>query len=91
MCLAIPGRIVEFLAGEDEQLALVDVVGVRRKVNIGLLLDERLELGDFVLIHVGFALSKIDSGEAAAVLTTLEQMGQAFEDELRAVAESGPE
>jgi hydrogenase expression/formation protein HypC len=88
VCLAIPGRIVEFLPGNSDQLALVDVVGVARKVNIGLMTDVQLEVGDYVLIHVGFAMSKIDEREAAEALSMLEMMGQTFADELQAVAES---
>ncbi len=91
MCLAIPGRIVEFLPGNNDQLALVDVVGVKRKINIGLMEDVILEVGDYVLIHVGFAMSKIDENEAAEALSMLEMMGQSFDDELRAVAESSIE
>ena len=60
MCLAIPGQVVEFLPGNDDQLALVDVVGVKRKINIGLMDDVALEVGDYVLIHVGFAMSKVN-------------------------------
>lgn len=91
MCLAIPGQIVEFLPGQGDQLALVDVVGVKRKINIGLLDDASLRAGDYVLIHVGFAMSKIDEREAAEALSMLEMMGQAFTDELQAVAESSIE
>jgi hydrogenase expression/formation protein HypC len=91
VCLAIPGRIVEFLPGNHDQLALVDVVGVKRKINIGLLEDEGLRVGDYILIHVGFAMSKIDENEAAEALSMLEMMGQSFEDELQAVAESSLE
>ena len=91
MCLAIPGQVVEFLPGNDDQLALVDVVGVKRKINIGLLEDVPLEVGDCVLIHVGFAMSKVDEKEAAEALSMLEMMGQAFTDELQAVAESSIE
>ncbi|MDX6205301.1 MAG: hydrogenase expression/formation protein HypC [Frankiales bacterium] len=76
MCLAIPGQIVEFLPGNDDQLALVDVVGVRRKINIGLMEGTRLDVGDYVLIHVGFAMSKVDENEAAQALSMLEMMGQ---------------
>jgi hydrogenase expression/formation protein HypC len=88
MCLAIPGEVVELLPGNDDQLALVDVVGVKRRINIGLLDGERLTPGDWVLIHVGFAMSKVDEQEAAEALRMLELMGQAFTDELQAVAES---
>ena len=88
MCLAIPGEVVELLPGTDDQLALVDVVGVKRRINVGLLEDEPLVPGDWVLIHVGFAMSKVDEREAAEALRMLELMGQAFADELQAVSES---
>ena len=83
MCLAIPGQIEEIL--DDElQLAKANVSGVRRTINIGLLGDEedRAEVGDWVLIHVGFAMSKIDETEAAMQLKALEQIGEAYEQEL---------
>ncbi len=91
MCLAIPGRVVELLPGNGDQLALVDVVGVKRKINIGLLEGVPLQVGDHVLIHVGFAMSKVDEREAAEALAMLELMGQAFTDELQAVSESSIE
>jgi len=87
MCLGIPGEVIEFLPDQPD-LARVDVSGVKRVINIGLLADERVEAGDWVLIHVGFALSKIDEAEAAAALEFLEGIGQAYEDELAALAES---
>jgi hydrogenase expression/formation protein HypC len=91
MCLAIPGQLVEFLPGYDGQLALVDVVGVKRKINIGLMEDVTLQVGDYVLIHVGFAMSKIDEREAAEALSMLEMMGSTFTEELQAVADSSIE
>ena len=91
MCLAIPGQIVEFLPGNNDQLALVDVVGVKRKINIGLMEDIDLKVGDFVLIHVGFAMSKVDEKEAAEALSMLEMMGETFTEELQAVAQSSIE
>ncbi|WP_372455600.1 HypC/HybG/HupF family hydrogenase formation chaperone [Sphaerisporangium fuscum] len=69
-------------------LAKVDVSGVRRAVNIGLLEGEELAPGDWILIHVGFALSKIDEVEARAALDFLESIGQAYEDEIAALRES---
>jgi len=87
MCLGIPGEVVEFLPDQAD-LARVSVSGVRRVINIGLLADEPLAPGDWVLIHVGFALSKIDEDEAASALAFLEGIGQAYEDELIALAES---
>jgi hydrogenase expression/formation protein HypC len=90
MCLAIPGEIVQMVAGSNDQLALVDVVGVKRKINIGLL-DDGVVPGEWVLIHVGFAMSKVDEKEAAEALSMLEMMGETFTEELQAVAESSIE
>ena len=87
MCLGIPGEIVELVADQPD-LAKVDVSGVRRMINIGLLADDPPKPGEWVLIHVGFALSKIDEDEAAAALEFLEGTGQAYEDELAALQES---
>jgi hydrogenase expression/formation protein HypC len=82
MCLGIPGRLVEML--DHEHLAKADVAGVGRVINIGLLEDEGLAIGDWVLIHVGFAMSKIDEDEAARALASLQLLGQAYDDELEA-------
>jgi hydrogenase expression/formation protein HypC len=81
MCLAIPGQLIEFV-DEPNRLAKVDVAGVRRTVNVGLLDADGggAQIGDWVLIHVGFALSKIDEEEAHATLALLRGMGQDFED-----------
>lgn len=87
MCLGIPGEVVE-LYPERNDLAKVDVSGVRRAINIGLLDEGEVQPGDWVLIHVGFALSKIDEEEAAAALAFLEGIGQAYDDELAALADS---
>ncbi|TDC57155.1 HypC/HybG/HupF family hydrogenase formation chaperone [Actinomadura sp. KC345] len=86
MCLAVPGEIVEIMP--DRPLAKVDVTGVRRAVNIGLLGGEPLAEGDWVLIHVGFAMSKIDEAEARATLRLLEGIGDAYDDEIDALRES---
>jgi hydrogenase expression/formation protein HypC len=79
VCLAIPGRLIEYV-DEPNRLAKVDVAGVLRNVNVALL-DEAAP-GDWVLIHVGFALSKVDEEEAEATLDLLRRMGEAFEQEL---------
>ena len=76
MCLAIPGRVITF-ADEDHHFASVEVSGVRRNVNIDLVRDEGLELGDWVLIHVGFAMNRISDAEAQETLNLLEMMGEA--------------
>lgn len=84
MCLGIPGQIVQ-LDGESD-LAEADVVGVRRRINVGLLDD--LDEGDWVLIHVGFAMDKIDEVEADRALQGLQMMGRDFDDEVDALKES---
>jgi hydrogenase expression/formation protein HypC len=87
MCLGIPGEIVEILHDRPD-LAMVDVSGVKRAINIGLLADDPPVPGDWILIHVGFALSKIDEEEAAAALAFLESIGQAYADEMAALSAS---
>ncbi len=84
MCLAIPGQVLE-LVDTGNRIARVDVAGVKRNVNVGLLdRDDSggAEPGDWVLIHVGFALSKVDEEEAHATLKLLQQMGDDYEQEL---------
>lgn len=82
MCLAIPGQVIEMIDPVNN-IAKVDVGGVRRNVNVGLLTEkEAVDLGDWVLIHVGFALSKVDEAEAAATLEVLRGLGEAFDDEI---------
>ncbi len=75
MCLAIPGKIIEIVDAEN-QIARVDVSGVKRNVNIGMLGKEDARVGDYVLIHVGFAMSKIDEKEAEETLRILREIGQ---------------
>lgn len=75
MCLAIPGKVVEIVDAENH-IAKVDVGGVRRNVNVGMLEDEGVQVGDYVLIHVGFAMSKIDEREAEETLRLLKEMGE---------------
>lgn len=88
MCLAIPGQICEFVDAE-RQLARVDIAGVRRTIHVGLLLPDGLEIGEWVLVHVGFALSKIDDDEAQRTLTFLQQLMQdELVDELEQIAQS---
>ncbi len=87
MCLGIPGQVKAFVDTND-QLARVDVSGVVRIINVGLLEDAGLDLGDWVLIHVGFAMSKIDEREAALALASLQLMGEAYDTELAAFESS---
>ena len=87
MCLGIPGEIIE-ISEDRPDLAKVSVSGVKRTINIGLLEDDPPVPGDWILIHVGFALSKIDEREAKASLEWLTGVGDAYTDELAALAES---
>ena len=81
MCLAIPGQLVEWV-DTKHHIAKAEVGGVRRNVNVALLVDEGIDIGDWVLIHVGFAMSKVDEEEANATREFLESLGEAYESEL---------
>ena len=87
MCLAIPGQILE-IVDEERRLATVDVAGVRRRINIGLLDADAVGVGDWVLIHVGFAISQDDEEEARATRDLLERMGADYEQELEGLKAS---
>ena len=80
MCLAIPGRIVEFEDGSRD-VARVDVAGVRRRINVSLLLPEGVALGDWVLVHVGFAIARVDEAQAEETLRFLKGLEE-FRPEL---------
>ncbi len=90
MCLGIPGQIVEIIDADTRQ-AKVDVAGVHRTVNIACIVDERHPpescVGDWVLVHVGFAMSRIDEAEARKTLELLEELGEA-QAELEAMRQS---
>jgi hydrogenase expression/formation protein HypC len=75
MCLAIPGKIVEIVDVEN-RIAKVEVGGVRRNINIGMLPENETHIGDYVLIHVGFAMSKVDEHEAEETLRVLKELGE---------------
>ncbi len=89
MCLGIPGQLVE-IVDLTEHRAIADVDGVRREVNIHLVEGEAggIKVGDWVLIHVGFAMSRIDEEEARSSLQFLEGMGQAYIDEVESLRSS---
>jgi hydrogenase expression/formation protein HypC len=87
MCLGIPGEVVT-LDVDRPGMATVTVGGARRQVNVMLIEEDGVEPGDWVLIHVGFALAKIDEEEAQLTLSHLEEMGQSYRDELQALSES---
>ena len=75
MCLAIPGKIVE-IVDETNHIAKVEVGGVKRNINIGMLDKEEARVGDYVLIHVGFAMSKVDEAQAEDTLRVLKEIGE---------------
>jgi len=77
MCLAIPGKIVE-IVDEENRIAKVEIGGVRRGVNIGMLDD--VGIGDYVLVHVGFAMSKVDEEQAHETLRLLQELGSYQEE-----------
>ncbi|MDJ0357711.1 MAG: HypC/HybG/HupF family hydrogenase formation chaperone [Actinomycetota bacterium] len=84
MCLGIPGQVIELLAGYGNQLALVDVAGVRRKINIGLLDEGPLEAGTWVIIHMGFALERVDAAGAEQAMGGLKLMGSGVDEDATA-------
>jgi hydrogenase expression/formation protein HypC len=80
MCLGIPGQVVRMLDGYNDQLALVDVVGEQRKVNVGMLPEETFAPGDWVIIHMGFVVEKTDKTGAEEAMAGLELMGRGSAD-----------
>jgi hydrogenase expression/formation protein HypC len=91
MCLGIPGQVVE-INDPSQHKAIAEVDGVRREINVGLVMGDvgGLNVGDWVLIHVGFAMSKIDEEEAARNLAWLKELGSVYDDEIDQFKESSP-
>jgi hydrogenase expression/formation protein HypC len=91
MCLGIPGQVVEIVNAEEHK-AIAEVDGVRREINVGLVMGDvgGLNVGDWVLIHVGFAMTKIDEEEAARNLAWLKELGSVYDDEIDQFRESTP-
>ena len=81
MCLGIPGRVVAMVEGYGNQLAVVDVLGAQRRINIGMLEDQELATGDWVVIHMGFAMERIDAAGVEKALAGLEMMGRPRDDD----------
>jgi hydrogenase expression/formation protein HypC len=82
MCLGIPGKILD-IVDDENSIAKVEVSGVRRNVSVALVRPEGIGPGDWVLIHVGFAMSKIDEAEAQETMKALNTMGDVYTDELK--------
>ncbi len=87
MCLGIPGQVAE-ITDPEAHLAKVDVNGIKRTISVRLLAADGLDVGDWVLVHVGFAMAKIDQREADLTLDAVRKMGQAYTDELDAFRSS---
>nr|BBH94414.1 hydrogenase assembly protein HupF [Thermogemmatispora argillosa] len=87
MCLGIPGQVLE-IVDDANSIARVDVSGVKRNVSVALVRSEGIAPGDWVLIHVGFAMSKIDEAEARETLKALQMMGDVYTDELKLLRSS---
>jgi hydrogenase expression/formation protein HypC len=83
MCLGIPGQVVDIVDAE-QNLAKVDVNGVRRNISVRLLADDNLQIGDWVLVHVGFAMAKINEHEAKLTLDQVQKMGADYANEIEA-------
>ena len=87
MCLGIPGQIIEFV-DEANDIAKVEVSGVRRNINVALLRPQGIAVNDWVLVHVGFAMSKIDEAEARETLRLLHSLGEVYTEELGMLSQS---
>jgi hydrogenase expression/formation protein HypC len=87
MCLGIPGQVVD-IVDEEQHLAKVDVNGVRRTISVRLLADDNLQVGEWVLVHVGFAMARIDEAEAAMTLDQVQKMGENYQQEIEAFNDS---
>lgn len=83
MCLGIPGQVIE-MVDPEQYIAKVDVSGVRRDISVRLLAEHGIDAGDWVLVHVGFALALIDEDEAQLTLDQVRKMGKGYTDELDA-------
>lgn len=83
MCLGIPGQVVE-MVDPEQHIAVVDVSGVRRAISVRLLSEQDLRVGDWVLVHVGFAMALIDEHEATLTLDQVKKMGRDYTDEMDA-------
>ena len=87
MCLGIPGQVLE-IVDDANSIAKVNVSGVKRNVSVALVRPEGIGPGDWVLLHVGFAMSKIDENEARETMEILHTMGDVFTDELKMLHQS---
>ena len=89
MCVGIPARVIE-LEPSGPHTAIVDVEGAQREVNTVMVDDEGLAVGEWVLLHVGFAMSKIDAAEAAETLAFMRELGSVYDEEIEAFSSDLP-
>jgi hydrogenase expression/formation protein HypC len=87
MCLGIPGQVVEII-DDANSIAKVDVSGIKRNVSVALVRPDGIAPGDWILIHVGFAMSKINEHEARETMKALQIMGETYTDELKMLRQS---
>jgi len=81
MCLSIPSKVVK--VSEDKTMCTVDTMGVQREANLMMMADDEVQVGDYVLLHIGFVMNKIDEEEALASLETYREILQAMDEEER--------
>lgn len=89
MCVGIPAQVVE-LGSSGSHTAIVDVEGAQREINTVMVDDEGLAVGEWVLLHVGFAMSKIDAAEAAETLAFMRELGSVYDEEIEAFSRDLP-
>ena len=89
MCVGIPAQVIE-LGPSGAHTAIVDVDGAQREVNTVMVDDEGLAVGEWVLLHVGFAMSKIDAAEAAETLAFMRELGSVYDEEIEAFSRDLP-
>ena len=89
MCVGIPAQVVQ-LRPSGDHTAVVDVDGAQREVNTVMVDDEPLAVGDWVLLHVGFAMSRIDAAEAAETLAFMRELGSVYDEEIEAFSRDLP-
>ena len=81
MCLSIPSKVVE--VSEDKTMCKVDTMGVQREANLMMMADDEVKVGDYVLLHIGFVMNKIDEAEALASIETYKEILELMDDEER--------
>jgi hydrogenase expression/formation protein HypC len=81
MCLSIPSKVVEI--SEDKTMCRVDTMGVVREANLMMMGDDEVKVGDFVLLHIGFVMNKIDEEEALASIETYKEILELMDEEAR--------